>query len=77
MRWQDHIVSTPDTLHGTPRFRGTRIPVSIVLENLAASVTPEELREQYPTLPAEAVLAALAYAADLARDRIVPVPSDS
>jgi uncharacterized protein (DUF433 family) len=36
MRWQDRIVSTPDTLHGTPRFRGTRIAVSIVLENLAA-----------------------------------------
>jgi uncharacterized protein (DUF433 family) len=77
MRWQDHIVSTPDTLHGTPRFRSTRIPVSIVLENLAAGVTSTELHEQYPTLPAEAVPAALAYAADLARDRIVPVPSDS
>lgn len=76
MRWQDHIVSTPDTLHGTPRFRGTRIAVSIVLENLAAGVTSAELREQYPTLPADAVPAALAYAADLARDRIVPVPSD-
>ena len=36
MRWHDHIVSTPDTLHGAPRFRGTRIPVSIVLDNLAA-----------------------------------------
>jgi len=77
MRWQDHIVSTPDTLHGAPRFRGTRIAVSIVLENLAAGVTAVELREQYPTLPADAVPAALAYAADLARDRIVPVPSDS
>lgn len=65
MRWQDHIVSTPDTLHGTPRFRGTRIAVSIVLENLAAGVTAEELRTQYPTLPAEAVPVALAYAADL------------
>jgi len=72
MRWQDHIVATPDTLHGAPRFRGTRIAVSIVLENLAAGVSSAELREQYPTLPA-----ALSYAADLARDRIVPVPSDS
>lgn len=76
MRWQDHIVSTPDTLHGSPRFRGTRIAVSIVLENLAVGVTATELHEQYPTLPAEAVPAALAYAADLARDRIVPVPPE-
>jgi uncharacterized protein (DUF433 family) len=75
VRWQDHIVSTPDTLHGAPRFRGTRIAVSVVLENLAAGVSAEELHAQYPTLPQEAVPAALAYAADLARDRIVPVPT--
>lgn len=73
IRWQDHIVATPDTLHGAPRFRGTRIPVSVVLDNLAAGITPEDLYENYPTLPKEAVPAALAYAADLARDRIVPI----
>ena len=73
MRWQDHIVSTPDTLHGAPRFRDTRIPVSIVLDNLAAGTSASELYRQYPTLPPEAIQAALAYAADLARDRIVPV----
>jgi len=73
MRWQDHIVATPDTLHGWPRFRDTRIPVSIVLDNLAAGVTPEELFAEFPTLPKQAIPAALAYAADLARDSIVPV----
>jgi uncharacterized protein (DUF433 family) len=77
MRWQDHIVATPDTLHGAPRFRGTRIAVSIVLENLAAGVTSAEFHEEYPTLPAEAVRAALAFAADPARDRIAPIPPDS
>jgi len=76
MRWQDHIVATPDTLHGAPRFRGTRIAVSIVLENLAAGVTAAEMHDQYPTLPTEAVPAALAFAADPARDRIAPIPSD-
>lgn len=73
LRWTDHIVSTPDTLHGVPRFRGTRIPVSVVLENLAAGTTREELRREYPTLPDDAVPAALAYAAELTRDRIIPV----
>lgn len=73
MHWQDHIVSTPDTLHGAPRFCGTRIPVSVTLDNLASGATPEELHRDYPTLPAEAVPAAVAYAADRARDRIVPV----
>ena len=75
MHWQDHIVSTPETLHGAPRFRGTRIPVSVVLDNLAAGVSLEEMHRQYPTLPTGAVGAALAYAADLARDRIVPIPA--
>ena len=73
MRWQDHIVASPDTLHGWPRFRGTRIPVSVVLDNLAAGASPEELFKDYPSLPTDAIAAALAYAADLARDRIVPV----
>ena len=49
MRWQDHIVATPDTLHGWPRFKGTRIPVSVVLDNLAAGITPEELYADYPS----------------------------
>ena len=75
MRWQEHIVSTPDTLHGAPRFRATRIPVSLVLEHLAAGVPAEELHRQYPTLPSEAIPAALAYAADLARERIVRIPA--
>ena len=73
MRWQDHIVATADTLHGWPRFRDTRIPVTVVLDNLAAGVTPEELFANYPTLPKDAISAALAYAADLSRDTIVPI----
>lgn len=73
MRWQEHIVATADTLHGWPRFRNTRIPVSVVLDNLAGGTTPEELFANYPGLPKEAIPAALAYAADLARDSVVPV----
>ena len=68
MRWQDHIVASPDALHGAPRFKGTRIPVSIVLGDLATGTTAEELRQDYPSLSPEAVAAALAYAASLARD---------
>lgn len=74
MRWQDHVVATADTLHGRPRFRNTRIPVSVVLANLAAGSSAEELHREYPTLPPEAIPAALAYAADLAQNTIVPIP---
>jgi uncharacterized protein (DUF433 family) len=72
MKWQDYIVATPDTLHGWPRFRGTRIPVAVVLDNLAAGVSVDQLFADYPSLPKEAIPAALAYAAELARDTIVP-----
>jgi uncharacterized protein (DUF433 family) len=49
--------------------------VTVVLDNLAAGLTEPEIRAQYPTLPAQAAAIAFAYAADLARDRVVPVPA--
>jgi uncharacterized protein (DUF433 family) len=60
---------------GAVCYRGTRIPVTVVLDNLAAGLTEPEIRAQYPTLPAQAAAIAFAYAADLARDRVVPVPA--
>jgi uncharacterized protein (DUF433 family) len=45
-----------------------------VLANLAAGLTAEEIRRSYPSLGPEAVGAALAYAADLAAERVVPLP---
>jgi uncharacterized protein (DUF433 family) len=75
MRWQDVITVDPQIMHGAPCFRGTRIPVSVVLDNLAAGVAETELFRNYPTLPREAPAAALAYAADLARDRVLHIPA--
>lgn len=68
MRWQDYIVASPDTLNGVLRFKGTHIPVSLVLGDLAEGTTFDELRQDYPSLREEDVAAALAYAAALARD---------
>lgn len=70
-----HITSDPQIMHGAVCFRGTRIPVSVVLDNLAAGETPERIVEQYPSLQPEHIPAALGYAADLARERIVPIPA--
>lgn len=75
MRWQDLITVIPEVMHGAPCFRGTRIPVSVVLDNLAAGLSHAELFANYPTLPREAPAAALAYAADLARDRVLHIPA--
>jgi uncharacterized protein (DUF433 family) len=73
MRWQDLIGADPEIMHGATCFLGTRIPVSVVLDNLAAGVDAAEIFAQYPSLPPQSIPAALAYAADLARERVIPI----
>lgn len=73
--WRDFITADPEVCHGKPCIKGTRIMVSVVLDNLAAGVTLDELLKSYPSLTREAVQAAIAYAADLARERIVRMPA--
>lgn len=75
MRWQDHITTDPTVCHGKACFSGTRIMVSVVLDNLAAGASPEEILEDYPSLEAGSIQAAIAYAADLARERVVAIPA--
>ncbi len=75
MDWRPHITSDPAILHGQVCFKGTRIPVSVVLDNLAAGLAPEDILAEYPSLKPENIPAAIAYAADLAREQIVPVPA--
>ena len=48
--------------------------VSVVLDNLAAGLSPTEIVHSYPSLQSDDVAAAMAYAAELARERIVPTP---
>lgn len=57
-------------MRGVMCLRGTRIPVFVVLDNLAAGETPETIVEQFPSLRPEHIPAAIAYAADLASDRV-------
>ena len=66
--WQERIVSRPEVCHGKPCIRGTRIMVSVVLDNLAEGRTPTEVVNDYPPLTLEDVQAALAYAAALSRE---------
>lgn len=75
MNWREHITVDPAVCHGQACFRGTRIPVSVVLDNLAAGTAREELLAQYPGLPKTAIPAALAYAADLASERVIALPA--
>jgi uncharacterized protein (DUF433 family) len=74
MKWQEHITVDPAVCHGQACIRGTRVMVSVVLDNLAAGLTAEEILKSYPSLTKESIQAAIAYAAELARERVVSMP---
>ena len=61
------IARDPDILGGRPVFRGTRVPVDVLFENLADGLTLDEILHAYPTLDREDVVSAL----ELARKRLL------
>ena len=71
MDWKGKITANPQVCHGKPCVAGTRIIVSVVLDNLAEGLTPEEIVASYPTLTLDGVRAAIAYAAELTKERVV------
>lgn len=77
MNWRDHISVEPNICHGQACLIGTRVLVAVVLDNLAAHVSPEEIMRSYPSVTAEGIDACVAYAAELARERVIVLPSDS
>jgi uncharacterized protein (DUF433 family) len=66
----------PNICFGKPCIRGTRIWVSLLLDFLANGMTMEELLEEYPHLTIEDIRAAIAYGAEMARERYVEVPTE-
>ena len=73
MDWRDYISVDPNVCHGQACITGTRVMVTVILDNLAAGLSPAEIAESYPSVSAEAVQAALQYAAELTRERTVPL----
>ena len=72
----ERISIDPAVCGGKPCIRGTRIWVSLILDLLAAGTTEAELLGDYPQLTHEDVLAAIAYGAEPARERVIPVSVD-
>ena len=73
----ERISIDPNICFGKPRIRGTRIWVSLILDWLAAGSTTEEILSNYPLLTREDILAAIAYGAEAARERVIPVPVET
>ncbi len=73
MDWRERISVDPAICHGKACIKGTRVMVSVVLDNLAAGFTVADIIKEYPSLKREDILAAIAYAAELARERVMPL----
>ena len=71
MDWRDHITVDPNVCHGRPCITGTRVMVTVILDNLAAGLSPSEIAESYPSVSPDSVRAVLQYAAELAKERVV------
>lgn len=64
----------PNVCSGKPCIRGTRIWVSLILDFLASGESEADILASYPQLEPDDIRAAIAYPAEIARERIVPVP---
>lgn len=74
--WRERISVDPHVCHGKACIRGTRVMVSVILDNIAAGVDRSEILSSYPSLSAPDLDAALAYAAELVREGAVDLPSE-
>jgi uncharacterized protein (DUF433 family) len=73
MNWREIITTNPEICHGQACIKGTRIPVSVILDNLAAGLSHDEITKSYPGLGEDAIRAATSYAAELARERVIDI----
>ena len=73
----ERISIDPRICFGKPCVRGTRIWVSLIVDNLADGVPEAELLGAYPQLETEDIRAALAFAAEMTRERIIPIPVEA
>ncbi|MEO7446542.1 MAG: DUF433 domain-containing protein [Ferruginibacter sp.] len=64
MNWKEHISSEPEIMFGKMVIKGTRIPVELILEKLAANFSFDELIQAYPRISISDIQACLLFAAD-------------
>ena len=71
--WRDYITVDPNVCHGRACIAGTGVLVTVVLDNLAAGLDADAVIRSYPSITREAVQAAVSYAAELAKERVVAI----
>lgn len=70
INWQHHISSDPGILFGKPVIKGTRIPVDLILEKLAAGDSFGDLLQAYPKITKVDLIACLLFAADSIKNEV-------
>ncbi len=75
--WCSRISIKPEVCFGKPCIKRTRIWVSLILDFLAGGTSVEEILENYPHLRREDIQACIAYGAEMARERFVPIPMET
>lgn len=69
----ERISIDPNVCFGKPCIKGTRIWVSLILDFLASGMSIKEILDEYPSLTEEDIRAAIAYGAEMSRERFVEV----
>ena len=67
----------PNVCFGKPCIRGTRIWVSLLLDFLANGMSVGEILAEYPQLTEEDIRAAIAYGAEMSRERYVEIVTEA
>lgn len=71
MNWRERITVDPRICHGKACVKGTRIMASVILDNLEAGISQDEILKSYSSINPEDIQSAIAYAAELARERVI------
>jgi len=74
--WRERVSVNPAVCHGKACIRGTRVMISVILDNLAAGIPRAEILSSYPALQSGDIDAAVAYAAELAREGVMELPAE-
>lgn len=69
--WRNHISQDPAVCHGKACIAGTRVMVTVILDNLAAGLSEQEIIKSYPSVTPDGIRASIAYASDLAKEGLV------
>lgn len=71
MNWQNFIGSDPSVMLGKPCFKGTRIPVELILEKMGKGETVKSLLESYPSLNEDSIRATFLFAAESVKNELI------